>query len=487
MSHSFEWLIFERTRVGKIGCTLPKLDVPEVEAEATLGSDRVRKGLDRFPQVSETEIARHFTRLSQWNFGVNQGMYPLGSCTMKYNPSLNETVSGIPAFRNTHPLAKPEHSQGVLRLLFELEEILAEITGLSACTLQPAAGAHGEFTGLLTIHKALQEKGEGHRDTILVPDSAHGTNPATATLAGFKVKEVASNAEGRIDMESLREAIDERTAGMMITNPNTLGIFESEIHIIADLLHEHGAYLYMDGANMNALVGKCKPGDMGVDVMHLNLHKTFSTPHGGGGPGSGPVCVNETLKPYLPNPRIVKEGDQFVWKNEATGVGRVHGWNGHFGVAVRALCWILTLGAKGLREHTENAVLNNRYVRKGLEGHFHLPFKTETLHETVFNDKNQHDTGVTSMDMAKKLLDFGFHPPTMYFPLVVPGALMIEPTETESRGEMDRFVQAMVRIAELAKEDPEQVTRAPETTVIRRVDEALAARQPILRWEPESN
>ena len=486
MSHSTEWLIFERSREGKVGCTFPPLDVPELDPRETLGTENVRDELALFPQVSETEIARHFTRLSQWNFGVNQGMYPLGSCTMKYNPSLNETVANIPQLLNVHPLSQDKDCQGILRLMLLMESMLSEITGLKACSLQPAAGAHGEYTGLLAIRKALKNKGLDHRDTILIPDSAHGTNPATATLAGFKVKEVASNASGRIDMESLRQAVDEHTAGMMLTNPNTLGIFESNIHLIADLLHENDAYLYMDGANMNALVGKCKPGEMGVDVLHLNLHKTFSTPHGGGGPGAGPVCVCPELEPFLPNPRIKETPDgNLVFVNEPDSVGRVHGWQGHIGVAIRGLCWILTLGAKGLREHTENAVLNNCYIRNGLKEHFYIPYPTETLHETVFSDKWQHDSGVSTMDIAKKLLDYGFHPPTVYFPLVVPGALMIEPTETESRGEMDRFIQAMVKIAGLAKTDPGEVTCAPLTTVIARVDETLAARNPVLRWQPD--
>lgn len=487
MTHASEWLIFERSREGKVGCTLPELDVPRVDLQQTLGKDGVRDTLEVFPQVSEMEVNRHYTRLSQWNFGVNQGMYPLGSCTMKYNPIINENVANMPMFRDIHPFAPAENCQGMLHLMKELEEALCTITGLTGCTLQPTAGAHGEYTGLLAIRAALKKKGMEHRDTILVPDSAHGTNPASATLAGFKVVEVASNAEGRIDLDALKDAIDDSTAGMMVTNPNTLGIFESNIHLIAELLHKNGSYLYMDGANMNALVGKCLPGAMGVDVLHLNLHKTFSTPHGGGGPGSGPVCVAPELVPFLPHPRIItNEQGKLEFHNQETSLGRVHGWQGHIGIAVRAYSWILSLGAQGLREHTENAVLNNFFIRHGLKDHYFMPYATETLHETVFTDKWQEKYGVTTMDIAKKLLDFGFHPPTVYFPLVVHGALMIEPTETESRGEITRFIRAMVDIAELAEKDPGQVTNAPVTTVIKRVDDTLAARKPILRYYPET-
>ncbi|PIE02574.1 MAG: glycine dehydrogenase (aminomethyl-transferring) [Acidobacteria bacterium] len=487
MTRIQEGLIFERSREGKIGCIMPELDVPAVDCAQTLGEKMTRSSLKAFPQVSEVEVVRHFTRLSQWNFGVNQGMYPLGSCTMKYNPSINEKVAGLPGFTHIHPLSSSKNIQGVLKMIVELEKQLCEITGLQACTLQPAAGAHGEFTGLLTIRGALKAKGQQNRDTILVPDSAHGTNPATATLAGFRVKEVASNAAGRVDMQALEEAIDDHTAGMMLTNPNTLGIFESNIHLIAEKLHQQGAYLYMDGANMNALVGKAKPGDMGVDLLHLNLHKTFSTPHGGGGPGSGPVCATEELAAYLPRPRIREnERGELEFHCEESSVGRVHGWQGHFGVMLRAMSWIFSLGAKGLREHTENAVLNNHYLRHLLKGHYHLPYETETLHETVFTDKYQMENGVSTRDIAKKLLDFGFHPPTVYFPLVVSGALMIEPTETESRGEIERFAAAMVDIAKMARESPEQVTSAPTTTVIGRLDETLAARKPVLKWVPDT-
>lgn len=483
-----EYLIFERSREGKVGYSLPALDVPEVDVKQTLGERNVRIGLEGFPEVSEVEVVRHFTRLSQWNFGVDTGMYPLGSCTMKHNPKLNEELASLPGFTQSHPCMPDEDVQGTLKLIRTLETYLSEITGLPSCTLQPAAGAHGEYTGIMLIHAALRSK-KLKRTTILVPDSAHGTNPATATLAGFEVKEVPSNDRGQVDMEALKAAVDENTAAMMITNPNTLGIFETQVREIADLLHAHGAYLYMDGANMNALVGKMRPGDAGVDVLHLNLHKTFSTPHGGGGPGSGPVCAIEEFDPFMPYPRSVMNPDgsyAFDWSREAS-IGKVHGWYGNFGVAIRALCWILSLGRHGLRKHTEHAVLNNNYLRKKLEPFFHLPYAEPTLHETVFTDKIQEAFGVTTMDIAKSLLDFGFHPPTIYFPLVVHGALMIEPTETESRGELDRFADAMADIARRAESDPESVKRAPVSLDIQRPDDTLAARKPVLRWEPQQN
>lgn len=481
-----EFLVFERSRPGKIGCPLPALDVPTVDCDQTLAG-QTRPELDIFPEITEVEVVRHFTRLSQWNFGIDQGMYPLGSCTMKHNPRINEAMAALPGLAESHPLAEDEHVQGCLELIAELQDHLCEITGLPYCSTQPAAGAHGEFTGILLIKALLDQKGE-QRDTIIVPDSAHGTNPATASLCGFQVREVPSDEHGRVDVSQLEAMIDEKTAGMMITNPNTLGIFETNIAQIANLLHAKGAYLYMDGANMNALVGKTRPGDMGVDVLHLNLHKTFSTPHGGGGPGSGPICCSDELAPFLPTPRIARGADgAFHWSEDhPLSIGKVHGWYGQFGVLVRALTWILTLGREGLVSHTENAVLNNNYLRKMLEPHYEIPYPEATLHETVFSDKRQQAHGVTTMDIAKSLLDYGFHPPTVYFPLVVHGALMIEPTETESRGELNRFARALIDISERAAKDPQSVLASPHLPQIQRPDETTAARHPILSWRPES-
>ncbi|MCB1043366.1 MAG: aminomethyl-transferring glycine dehydrogenase subunit GcvPB [Acidobacteria bacterium] len=480
-----EFLIFERSRPGKIGCPLPELDVPEIDLTESL-PEMVRDELDVFPEVSEVEVVRHFTRLSQWNFGIDQGMYPLGSCTMKHNPRINEAMAALPGLAGAHPLARPRHIQGCLALIHELQTYLSDITGLPHCSTQPAAGAHGEFTGILLIKALLDHKGE-KRTTVIVPDSAHGTNPATASLCGFDVKEVPSDERGCVDVAKLAQMIDDQTAGMMITNPNTLGIFETHIREIADMLHAKGAYLYMDGANMNALVGKTKPGDMGVDVLHLNLHKTFSTPHGGGGPGAGPICCTAELAPFLPKPWVTQlEDGSYTWQHDCPdSMGKVHGWYGQFGVLVRALTWILTLGREGLVRHTEHAVLNNNYLRKMLEPHYEIPFKAPTLHETVFNDKRQQIHGVSTMDIAKSLLDYGFHPPTVYFPLVVHGALMVEPTETESRGELNRFARALIDIAERSASDPESVRNGPLTTQIQRADETTAARYPVLRWLPE--
>jgi len=484
MNQFREYLVFERSREGKIGCTLPECDVPEVDLEDTLGPGKTRQTLDLLPEISEVEVVRHFTRLSHWNFGVDTGMYPLGSCTMKHNPRLNEAVAALPGFTDTHPLSEERHVQGCMETIHQLECYLGKITGLPEVSTQPAAGAHGEYAGILMIQACLDKKGE-NRDVILVTDSAHGTNPASATLSGFRVKEVKSNSQGRIDLEHFKSMVDETTAGMMITNPNTLGIFETDIKVVADILHENGAYLYMDGANMNAFVGKTRPGDMGVDVIHLNLHKTFSTPHGGGGPGSGPICTTRELAPFLPVPRVEKcEDGNLQWSDGSPdSVGKIHGWYGNFGVLVRALSWIKSLGREGLRQHTEHAVLNNNYVRKNLEPHYHLPYDQPTLHETIFTDKIQNQNGVETMDIAKSLLDYGFHPPTVYFPLVVHGALMIEPTETESRGEMDRFIEAMVDIAQRAKSDPESIQAAPIRSDIQRPDETQAVKKPVLRWQ----
>ena len=481
-----EGLIFEKSSPGKKAYKLPPLDVPEVDAEAVLGP-HTREDLGHMPEVSEIEIIRHFTRMSTWNYAVDYGMYPLGSCTMKYNARVNEVAARLPGLANAHPYQPERISQGALRIMKMLSEQLIEITGMDAITLQPAAGAHGEFTGILLIRAYLESQGNP-RKKILVPDSAHGTNPATAATAGYAVENLKSNAAGMVDIGSLVAQVNDDVAALMLTNPNTLGIFEQEIHKIADVLHEKGALLYMDGANMNALCGKVRPGDFGADVMHLNLHKTFSTPHGGGGPGSGPVACKKILEPFLPAPVIKENPDGTLGfeYNRPQSIGRVRMFFGNFGMHVRALAYIMANGPDGLRQTTEDAVLNANYIRKKLEGIYELPYKTPTMHEVVLSDHLQTRKGVKTGDIAKRLIDYGFHPYTVSFPLVVPGALMIEPTESESKEELDLFIDAMKSIAEEAETEPETVINAPHTTRISRLDEVRAARQPVLRWKPKA-
>ncbi len=479
-----EALTFEKSSPGKRAYKLPPLDVPEVDAALALGG-AVRDDAGHLPELSEIEIIRHFTRLSTWNYAIDLGMYPLGSCTMKYNPRVNELVSRLEGIAEAHPY-QPEHlSQGVLQIIRTLQECLIEITGMDTITLQPAAGAHGEFTGILLTRAYHQSKGNA-RKTVLVPDSAHGTNPATAAICGYQVQNIKSNALGMVDVSALESLVTEDVAALMLTNPSTIGVFESEIHKIADILHAKGALLYMDGANMNALVGKTRPGDFGVDVMHLNLHKTFSTPHGGGGPGSGPVACKAILEPFLPTPVVVEKSDGILGFNydRPQSVGRVRMFYGNFGMFVRALAYILANGPDGLRQTTEDAVLNANYVRKNLEDVYDLPYKTPTLHEVVFSDRRQTQRGVKTGDIAKRLIDYGFHPYTTAFPLIVPGALMIEPTESESKEELDLFIDAMRQIAREAEENPEHILHAPHSTRISRLDETAAARKPILRWKP---
>ena len=470
-----EGLIFEKSSPGKAAWKLPPLDVPDVDPSKLLGSAE-RKDLGQMPEVSEIEIIRHFTRLSTWNYAIDLGMYPLGSCTMKYNPRVNEVVARLEGLANGHPYQPERVSQGALRIMQVLSECLIEITGMDAITLQPAAGAHGELTGLLMVRAYQQSKGNP-RKKILIPDSAHGTNPATAAMVGYDVEKMQSNARGMVDV-----------AALMLTNPNTLGVFEQEIHKIAEVMHAKGGLLYMDGANMNALVGKVRPGDFGVDVMHLNLHKTFSTPHGGGGPGSGPVAVKKMLEPFLPKPVVITKPDgtlAFEY-NRPQSVGRVRAFYGNFGMFVRALAYTLANGPDGLRQTTEDAVLNANYIRKGLEGIYDLPYSTPTMHEVVFSDKLQAKKGVKTVHIAKRLIDYGFHPYTTAFPLIVPGALMIEPTESESKEEMDLFIEAMRSIAAEVEEDPQLVLDAPHSTRVSRLDEVAAARKPVLRWKPAS-
>ena len=481
-----EGLIFEKSSPGKAAWKLPPLDVPEVDSSKLLGSAE-RKDLGNMPEVSEIEIIRHFTRLSTWNYAIDLGMYPLGSCTMKYNPRVNEVVSRLEGLANGHPYQPEKISQGALRIIKTLSDCLLEITGMDAITMQPAAGAHGELTGLLMV-RALHESKGSPRRKVLIPDSAHGTNPATAATVGYSIENLKSNSAGRVDIAALESQMNEDVAALMLTNPNTLGVFEQEIHKIADLLHAKGGLLYMDGANMNALVGKVRPGDFGVDVMHLNLHKTFSTPHGGGGPGSGPVAIKKILEPFLPKPVLISKPDGTLGFNydRAQSVGRVRSFYGNFGMFARALAYILANGPDGLRQTTEDAVLNANYIRKGLENIYDLPYSSASMHEVVLSDKLQAKKGVRTMDIAKRLIDYGFHPYTTAFPLIVPGALMIEPTESESKEELDLFLEAMKSIAEEVEEDAEVVRTAPHTTRVARLDETAAARKPILRWKPDS-
>ena len=486
-----ESLIFERSQTGRVGYMLPKLDVDDISMDEIIPADlRRADDLDGVPEVSEVDVIRHFTRISTWNYSIDLGMYPLGSCTMKYNSRLNEKVARISGFTNLHPLAPEEESQGALELIYELQKDLAEITGLPGVSLQPAAGAQGEMTGVMLIRAFLDKRdGESSKDrrVILIPDSAHGTNPASAAMAGFSVKTIRSTAEGLTDMEHLRQLCDEGgVAGLMLTNPNTVGIFETNIKEICDTVHAAGGLVYMDGANMNALVGVARPGDMGVDVIHLNLHKTFSTPHGGGGPGCGPCLCTAELAEFLPVPRVVKDGDAFRLDYDApNSIGRVKAFFGNFGMMIRALSYIYTHGAEGLKEATETAVLNARYLSENLKDTFHKPFASDCMHEAIFSHKNQSRTGVHTLDIAKRLIDYGFHPMTIYFPLVVEGAMLIEPTESVGRQDLDAFVDAMKDIDREAQENAQLVIDAPHSTRIGRLDEAAAARRPVLRWRPD--
>src|SRR5579859_2355135 len=482
-----EGLIFEKSSPGKRAFELPPLDVPAADAAKVLGAHHRRSGVEGFPEVSEIEVIRHFTRLSTWNYAIDLGMYPLGSCTMKYNPRVNEVVSRLEGIAEAHPYQPESLSQGALGIMKLLSDCLVEITGMDTITLQPAAGAHGEFTGILLARAYHESKGNA-RKKVLIPDSAHGTNPATAAVCGYEVANLKSNAQGMVDIAELERMVDEDTAALMLTNPSTIGVFESEIHKIADILHAKGALLYMDGANMNALVGKTRPGDFGVDVMHLNLHKTFSTPHGGGGPGSGPVACKKILEPFLPKPVIVERPDGTLAfdYDRPQSVGRVRMFYGNFGMHVRALAYTLANGPDGLRQTTEDAVLNANYIRKKLEGDYQLPYPSASMHEVVFSDSIQEQKGVKTGDIAKRLIDYGFHPYTVSFPLVVHGAIMIEPTESESLEELDLLVDAMKSIAREAEEDPELVKTAPHTTRVKRLDETAAARKPVLRWKPAS-
>lgn len=477
-------LIFESSVPGRVGYSLPPCDVPELEVQDLLPANQIRVEAPALPQVSEGDVMRHYVRLSTLNHSVDTGFYPLGSCTMKYNPKVNEAMSRLPGFARIHPLVPEKCAQGALELMYNLEQYLAEITGMDAVTLQPVAGAHGEYTGLKLIGAYHKDRGDHKRKTVLVPDSAHGTNPASAAMVGMTIVEVKSDCHGCVCLDDLKAKADDTVAALMLTNPNTLGLFDINIAEIAEIVHGVGGLLYYDGANANAIMGKVRPGDTGFDVVHLNLHKTFSTPHGGGGPGSGPVGVKAKLIPYLPAPRVIKEQDQFhLDYNLPESIGKVHGFNGNFGVNVRAYTYIRMLGGEGLEKASEDAVLNANYMQAKLKGVYHLEYDRLCMHEFVISAKHQKPHGVHTLDIAKRLLDFGVHPPTIYFPLIIDEAIMIEPTETEGKETLDYFIDVMLQIAREAKEDPEKVTQAPHTTPVFRLDEVGAARTPILRWE----
>lgn len=476
-------LIFEMTRSGRVGYSLPEMDIDAIPVEDLLPADYLRSEEPGLPEVSELDIMRHYTALSHRNHGVDSGFYPLGSCTMKYNPKINENVARMNGFAHIHPYQAPETVQGALELMYDLQEHLIEITGMDEVTLQPAAGAHGEWTGLMMIRAWHEANGDTKRTKVIVPDSAHGTNPASATVAGFETITVKSNENGLVDLEDLKRVVGEDTAALMLTNPNTLGLFEENILEMAEIIHEAGGKLYYDGANLNAVLSKARPGDMGFDVVHLNLHKTFTGPHGGGGPGSGPVGVKKDLIPYLPKPIVTKKDGLYTLDyDRPQSIGRVKPYYGNFGINVRAYTYIRSMGPDGLKAVTENAVINANYMMRRLAPFYDLPYDRHCKHEFVISGRRQKKLGVRTLDIAKRLLDFGYHPPTIYFPLNVEECMMIEPTETESKETLDAFIDAMIQIAKETEENPEIVQEAPHTTVIKRLDETLAARKPVLRY-----
>ena len=479
-------LLFEQSRPGRKGYSLPKLDVPEKQNQEMIPEKHLRKASPDLPELSEPDIVRHYTRLSQLNHGVDTGFYPLGSCTMKYNPRIHEDVARLPGFSCLHPLQPRETVQGALELLYNMEKFLCAVSGMARFTFQPAAGAHGELTGLALISAYHRANDDAQRKKIIIPDSAHGTNPASVAMAGFETIQVKSDSRGGMDLDQLRKAADSSTAGLMLTSPNTLGLFDENIAEIAKIIHDAGGLLYYDGANANAILGISRPADMGFDIVHFNLHKTFATPHGGGGPGSGPVGVVEKLIPFLPVP-VVEKGDEgfYLDYDRPDTVGKIHSFHGNFGVIVKAYAYILSMGAEGLLQASEDAVLNANYMMRALEKYFELPYNRTCMHEFVLSGSKQKENGIRTLDMAKRLLDFGYHPPTVYFPLIVEEAMMIEPTETESKETLDAFIAAMVQIAEEAEKNPDVLRNAPHSTPVKRLDEAQAARRPNIRWRPE--
>ncbi len=474
--------IFEKGALGRVGLSLPEPDVKAKELKELIPQKLLREKEPGLPEVSQIELVRHYTRLSKMNYGVEDGIYPLGSCTMKYNPKANEDIAQIPHFRDSHPLQGEEVSQGNLKLMYELGQLLCKIAGLDEISLQPAAGAHGELVGMLLIKKYFEEHGElDRRKKILLPDSAHGTNPASAAIVGFEVVHIPSDSRGMVDLKQLKAQTNESIAGIMLTVPNTLGIFEEDILEITKLVHDVGGFCYYDGANLNSIVGRARPGDFGVDIVHFNLHKTFSTPHGGGGPGAGPVAVTKTLAPYLPVPLVSeKDGRCHLDYNRPKSIGKVHSFYGNFSILVRAYAYIRMLGDEGLRAVSENAVLNANYLKERLKRIYKLPYDRLCKHEVVFSGAGIAE-GIHTVDIAKRLIDYGVHPPSIYFPLIVPEAMMIEPTETVSKEELDAFIDALLKIAQEAKEKPELLKTAPHTTPVRRLDAVKAAREPVLR------
>ena len=473
-------LIFEKSQAGRRGGELPHYDLPAAKVPDELR----RQAPPRLPELAEPEIVRHFTELSTRNFGIDTGFYPLGSCTMKYNPRVNERLAMLPGFRDLHPYQDEESIQGALELMWRLQQVLIEVSGLHACSLQPAAGSQGELTGLMVMRAYFADRGEAdQRDTIITADTAHGTNPASVTMAGYKLAKVETDARGNVDVAHLREMVNERTAGLMLTNPSTLGLFDEHIEEIAQIFHEVGALLYYDGANLNAVCGISRPGDMGFDIVHINLHKTFSQPHGGGGPGGGPIVVRDKLEPFLPVPAVVKDGDRFRLDHDRPkSIGKVRGFTGPFGVFVRSYAYIRSYGPR-LREMSEVAVLNSNYLLARLKDAYDLPYDRLAMHEFVLSARSlKREHGVSALDVAKRLMDYGFHPPTIYFPLVVPEALMIEPTETEAKETLDEFAEAMLAIAREAKDDPDVLRDAPHGRPVRRLDEVLAAKRAIVKY-----
>ena len=482
-----ESLIFEMSVPGRKAYSMPACDVPEEDISSLIPLEFLREKCPELPEVSEVDAVRHFTGLSRMNHGVDSGFYPLGSCTMKYNPKVNEDVSKYDGFSRVHPYQPEKTAQGCLEILYTMDKMLAEITGMERVSLQPAAGAHGEVTGLMIIKAYHEFRGDTKRRKIVVPDSSHGTNPASASVAGFDVIEVKSNECGGVDLEALKAVMSDEIAGLMLTNPSTLGLFEENILEISEIVHKAGGLLYYDGANMNAIMGITRPGDMGFDVVHLNLHKTFSTPHGGGGPGSGPVGVKKDLVPFLPKPVIEVNGDGYFLDYERQhSIGKIKSFYGNFGVVVKAFAYIRSLGADGLREVSEIAVLNANYIRAKLQNFYDLPYGSVCMHEVVFSAQKQSEFGVSALDIAKRLIDFGYHPPTIYFPMIVKEAMMIEPTETESKETLDEFIEVMKQIAKEAETNPELIKGAPHNTIVLRLDEAKAARNPVLKYTPLS-
>lgn len=479
-----EKLIFELSVPGRSTNLLPECDVDETEISEMIPLSFLREGEIDLPELGEVDVVRHFTHLSQKNYGVDSGFYPLGSCTMKYNPKINEEVSKLDGFMKVHPYQPEKTVQGCLELLYKTDKFLSEITGMDRFSLQPAAGAHGEMAGLMIIKAYHEHNGDYKRTKIIVPDSAHGTNPASAAAVGFNVVEVKSNDRGGIDIDALKDLMDDEIAGLMLTNPNTLGLFDENIDMIAQIVHEAGGLLYYDGANANAIIGISRPGDMGFDVVHLNLHKTFSTPHGGGGPGSGPVGVKRQLVPFLPKPVVEYDNGRYYFDyDRPLSIGKIKSFYGNFLVVVKAYAYILSLGAEGLKKVSEAAVLNANYIKEKLKKYFHLPYDRTCMHEVVFSGQWQKEYGVSTLDIAKRLLDFGYHPPTIYFPLIVREAFMVEPTETESKETLDEFINTMIEIANEAEKEPEKLHNAPLNTPVQRLDEAKAARSPVLKYE----